>query len=265
VKTAALVDLVRRDKRLRYAAAGLTAALVITAVAWAAVGSTGSAGHTSVGFDAASTTTMTTEPARVSTTTSPPTDRTGTSAPVTTATSSPCATCGGTPPSIPFSLGEPAQVGDFDGRMIVEYAFGARGRSLSEATVGDSINIGVDIRNSTDHEVNMGNPAVLCATDLTADGHTSHSLDNYPYLWFLSLAPFAPGEQLYDFPRDGFDLGPADVGTMTCEAVLVSGPGAQIATRRITRFAPVSFTVSPAPPTTEPPADPASTSTTVAA
>jgi hypothetical protein len=264
VKTGALVELVRRDKRFRYAAAGLAAALVITAVAFAAVGGTGSAGHTNVVSDAGSSTTTTTTTTttgldRESTTTPPPTGNSGIPAPVTTPASGP------PPPSVPFSLGEPAQLGDFDGRVIVEYAFGARGRSLSEATVGDSITIGVDIRNSTDHEVNMGTPAVLCATDLTADGHTNHSLDNYPYLWFLTLAPFAPGEQIHDFPRDSFDLGPGDVGTMTCEAVLFRGSGAQIATQRITRIAPVSFTVSPAPPTTEPPADPVSTSTTVAA
>jgi hypothetical protein len=258
VKTGALVDLVRRDRRFRHAAAGLAAALVITEVAFAAVGGTGSAGHTNIVSDAGSSTT-TTGLDRESTTTSPPTGKSGIPAPVTTPASGP------TPPSVPFSLGEPAQLGDFDGRVIVEYAFGARGRSLSEATVGDSINIGVDIRNSTDHEVNMGAPAVLCATDLTPDGHTNHSLDNYSYLWFLTLAPFAPGEHVHDFPRDSFDLGPDNVGTMTCDAVLVGGPAAQIATQRITRIAPVSFTVSPAPPTTEPPADPASTSTTVAA
>ena len=265
MKTGALVDLVRRDKRFRYAAAGLAAALVVTAVALAAVGGTGRAGRTSVVSHAGSSTTTTT-----TTTTTTGLDRehhdvtadrelrrSGTRHDTDLRPDAAVA--------IPFSLGEPAQLGDFDGRVIVEYAFGARGRSLSEATVGDSINIGVDIRNSTDHEVNMGTPAVLCATDLTADGHTNHSLANYPYLWFLTLAPFAPGEQIHDFPRDSFDLGPGDVGTMTCEAVLHGAQGAAIATQRITRIPPVSFTVSPAPPTTEPPADPASTSTTVAA
>jgi hypothetical protein len=241
-----IVGRVWRDKRLRYAAAGLAAALVVTGVAVAAVAG---GGARRVVSDAPATTVSATD---TSTTTTAPAG--GSTAPTSgsgpTPTTAPCTTC---PPSIPFDLGAAAEPGDFDGRVIVEYGFGERGRAVSDARVGDTIAIGVDIRNSSDHVVNMGSVAVLCATDLTAEGHTSHALGTYPFVWWLTLPPFDPGQQLHDFPRDHFALTADDVGTMTCEAVLTDvGPARPNESRRITRIPPVSFTVTVAPPTTQP-------------
>ena len=263
-----LVGRLSQDKRVRYATAGLAAALVVIGVAAAAVANTASTHRRTVVSDQPAQNIAVTTSVTSAVTTSDDGGTTTTaaavnptvpgSASVTTPTTEPCTTC------LPRSGwgGADAQPGDFDGRVIVQYF--ESDRTATHATVGDRLQIGVDLRNSSDHVVDVGSPAVLCATDLTPEGHTNHALNEYPYLWWLTLGPFDPGQAVHDFPRATIDLTANDVGTMTCEAVLIEvGHGAPTGSQRITRIAPVSFTVTPVPPTTQPPTNATSTSTTL--
>jgi hypothetical protein len=136
----------------------------------------------------------------------------------------------------------------------------------ASVTLADYMNeVDLSITNTSDHAVDPSdsrNPnavATVCAPDLSADGVTSHPLVSNQNLFFMTPSgPMAPGEG--DARGGDYVLSPRDVGTVTCEGVIVTSTnwtdGSIRVVSRLTNVAPVTFTVLPTPPTTGRPSPP---------
>ena len=119
---------------------------------------------------------------------------------------------------------------------------------------GQSISLELNIRNVSDDVINPSyaefpNLQVVCASDLTADGHTNATLRPFENLFYVTNPPLGPGEEGGVGPMT-LPMTDADIGPMTCAAVIVA-PGIDgRPITRLTRIAPVTFTVVAAPPPT---------------
>jgi hypothetical protein len=186
----------------------------------------------------------------------PTTTAGGSSALVSTPTTSPegqhCSACAAQFPVPPGT--QAATATDFNGEVKV---------SPAVVTAGDDVGVELDVINATDHYVDvegmLGGPAtaVVCANDLTPDGQTSAALhnDNPDANIFWIVAPVMS-------PLGQSGIGPmtvqttaAEVGTVTCEAVLVGAHhDGNVMTSyiiaRIPNIPAVTYTVLPAPDST---------------
>jgi hypothetical protein len=161
---------------------------------------------------------------------------------------------------------EAATAGDFIGQVKL---------STTAVTAGDSVGVELDVQNVTDHYVDVDGTtggaaaAVVCANDLTPDGVTNEPLhfDNPDanIFWIISGA-LSPGEQAGIGPVN-VDTTSAEVGVVTCEAVLVGarhdGLGmTSFIIARLDNIPAVTYTVSPALDVTSTTTDTIDTSTT---
>jgi hypothetical protein len=144
--------------------------------------------------------------------------------------------------------------------------------SATSVAVGHGVDVELNIRNTTDHQVepSLGSlsksVAIVCARDLSPLGHTGTELRRNVNLFFVTSPPLAAGES--SGRGSTFTPTNADVGTVTCAGVIVATTGhwedgtisgmAQLA-----NVPSVSFTVAPASPeTTTSAAENPTTSTT---
>jgi hypothetical protein len=145
----------------------------------------------------------------------------------------------------PFAGSDPTP-SDFSGYVTVDPAV---------ITAGDNVDVLLMIRNDTDHVVNAEGPlsvAVVCANDLSPDGHTSTPLHNEGpdanIFWVIDPAVK---------PGDWSGIGPmtvqttaAEIGTVTCEGVLVtsnsdSGTFTSTIVARLDKIPAATYTVLP--------------------
>jgi hypothetical protein len=130
----------------------------------------------------------------------------------------------------------------------------------STTTLDQGNIVDLEIRNTSDHAVdpssamNPNGVAIVCAPDLTPDGHTGARLASNENLFFMTPAgPMAPGAQ---DGRSGYYLMTADdIGTNTCEGVIVTSTGGWAdgsitVASRLTNIPPVSFELVATSPTT---------------
>jgi hypothetical protein len=177
------------------------------------------------------------------------------STPVTTPQGQPCPSpCGALFPAPPGTQAATATA--FVGEVKL---------SATEGTAGDSVGVELDVTNFTDHPVDvegaLGGPAtaVVCTNDLTPDGHTNTPLSNEnpdANIFWINAPVIASGGRAGIGPMT-IETTAAQVGVVTCEAVLVrsprdgvnlSDPGYIIA--RLSNIPAVTYTVLPAPDVT---------------
>jgi len=140
--------------------------------------------------------------------------------------------------------------------------------SPTEVTAGDYVSVEFHVYNATDHPVDvegmLGGPAtaVVCANDLTGDGHTNTPLhnDDPDANIFWIIAPVTLPGGFAGIGPINVQTSAAEVGVVTCEGVLVGQrhDGDTITNyviARIDNIPAVTYTVLPAP---------ADTSTTMA-
>jgi hypothetical protein len=166
----------------------------------------------------------------------------------------PCDDCGtlrGLPPL--FDLGRASRPDDFTGTLTPGHGDDERPWD-GIMIAGQSIALELNIRNISDDVISPSyaefpNLQVVCAADLTADGHTNAPLRPFENLFYVTNPPLGPGEEGGVGPMT-LPMTDADIGPMTCAAVIVAPglDGRPIA--RLTRVEPVAFTVVPAPPPT---------------
>jgi hypothetical protein len=212
-------------------------------------------------------TTTTTAPLSTPTTTSattlPPQGPLPESTPTTSPGGQSCSAC-----AVHFPSGtQPATPTDFVGEVKL---------SAAEVTAGDSVDVELDVTNFTDHYVDvegaLGGPAtaVVCANDLTPDGHTNTPLHNdnpdANIFWIIDGA-MASGSHAGIGPMT-IDTTAAEVGVVTCEAVLVGTRHDGLAVTSyiiapLSNIAAVTYTVLAAPDATTTTVNPSDTSTTV--
>jgi hypothetical protein len=183
--------------------------------------------------DETTTTTMLTQP--------PPTTTAGASAPLVSTPT--------TAPGLPLPPGTPdAQASDFGGYVTADPAV---------VTAGDNVDVLLMIRNISDHVVNAEGPvsvAVVCANDLSPDGHTSASLHNENpdanIFWVIDPV-VKPGDWSGIGPMTVLVRSNSDSGTFTSTIVA-----------RIDNIPAVTYTVLPASDSTSTTTSPTDTSTT---
>lgn len=146
------------------------------------------------------------------------------------------------------------QPGDFTG------TFTAQPTTVHVAGVGVSLDL--TIRNATNHTVepSLGSlttgVAIICAP-LQPDGQPTVALQSDVNLWFVTSPPLAPGEQ--SGRSATYEPTANDVGTVTCEGVIVSstdGWRTMTLVARITAIPAVNITVLPEEATTTVPSTP---------
>jgi hypothetical protein len=187
--------------------------------------------------------------------------------PLSTATTIPGSSYPPPPVSVPSGT-QAATAADFTGEVKL---------TATEVTAGDVIGVELDVLNATDQYVDVegetGGPAtaVVCANDLSTDGHTATPLHNENpdanIFWIISPV-LGPLESAAIGPMT-VETTAAEVGVVTCEAVLVqsvrdggnpSDPGYVVA--RIDNIPAVTYTVSPASDSTSTSTSAPDTSTT---
>ena len=164
---------------------------------------------------------------------------------------------------MPTTSSRTPQPGDFSGALTAD---------RTTTSVESDVNIDLNIRNITDHEIepSLGSlpnsVAIVCAPDLTSDGATTHALISNENLFFVTSPPLKPGESS---GRTGsFRVTEADIGAITCAAAIVTSNSGWIdgsirTVGRITNIPTVSFSVTPlAATTTAAPSIGSTTSTT---
>jgi hypothetical protein len=154
--------------------------------------------------------------------------------------------------------------GDFSGSLTA---------SATSVTVGEGVDVELNIRNTTDHQVHPSlgsldrSVAIVCASDLSPLGHSGAELLSNVNLFFVTSPALAPGESS---GRGGtFMPTSADVGTVTCAGLIVGTTGGWqdgtiTGVAQLANVPSVSFTVSAAAPETTAPAsaDPTTSTTT---
>jgi hypothetical protein len=140
--------------------------------------------------------------------------------------------------------------GDFSGSLTA---------SATSVTVGEGVDVELNIRNITDHVIEPSlnsltkGVAIVCANDLSPLGHTGMPLLGDVNLFFVTaptLAPSDPAGRSGTFtPTDG------DVGTVTCAGVIIATTdhwkdGTISGVAQLANVPSVSFTVAAAPPET---------------
>jgi hypothetical protein len=148
--------------------------------------------------------------------------------------------------------------------------------TATQVTAGEDVGVELDVMNVADHFVDvegaLGGPAVavVCANDLTSDGHTTASLHNdnpdANIFWVIDGA-MAPGTSSGIGPMT-VQTTAAEVGVVTCEAVLVGAihNGNAITSyiiARLDKIPAVTYTVLPATGVTSTTTSTTDTSTTV--
>jgi hypothetical protein len=193
-------------------------------------------------------------PAASTTTSTPTTSSTAASSPTTTAsvpTTAPGGSCGSCPASTapprtspststaPVPPARPAQAGDFSGVLT-------HWRIECDPCVRDGLDKGITllVRNATDHRIDLSTAApvrvaVVCSTNMTADGKLTQPLPSFPTDIFAdySVTPgglqgtqlyaspgtsLAPGQQATNSGATGFTFEGLDPGTATCEGAIVA-------------------------------------------
>ena len=132
--------------------------------------------------------------------------------------------------------------------------------SPTTVTAGDTVSVEFHVYNATDHPVDvegmLGGPAtaVVCANDLTADGHTNTRLhnDDPDANIFWIIAPVTNPGGFAGIGPMNVQTSAAEVGVVTCEGVLVGQrhDGDTITNyviARIDNIPAATYTVLPAP------------------
>ena len=181
-----------------------------------------------------------------------------------------------TPPSStapPAAGPQPARADDFTGTL-------EHWREICDPCVSTGFDKGITltIRNATDHPIDLSTSApvrvaVVCATNMTADGRLTVPLPTFPTDIFVdeSITPsgyagapvydtpgesLAPGAQATNSSAYGFGIDGTDAGTATCEGALVATsdetwkPESLSVVARLSNVATYSFQVVPPAATT---------------
>jgi hypothetical protein len=200
-------------------------------------------------------------------TTTTPTGNAGASQPLVSTPTTACLSC---PPVVPAPAGtQAATPADFTGEVKL---------TATQVAAGDDIGVERDVYNATNHPVDvegmMGDPAaaVVCANDLTPDGHTNAPLhnDNPDANIFWIVAPVTNPGAFAGIGPMTVQTTAAEVGVVTCEAVLVGthNDGNTMTSyiiARLDNIAAVTYTVLPAPDSTSTTTSTTDTSTTTPA
>jgi hypothetical protein len=210
-------------------------------------------------------TTTTTIPLLTTPTTTGGASQTPVSTPLTNPAGQSCAACGANYAPPPET--QAATPGDFTGEVKV---------SPAVVTAGEDVGVELDVLNATakyvDVEGMTGGPAtaVVCTNDLTSDGYTSTPLhnENPDANIFWIVAPVLDPLQRAGIGPMTVQTTAAEVGTVTCEAVLVGAHHDGLAMTsyiisRITNIPAVTYTVLPATDTSSTTTTTTETSTTV--
>jgi hypothetical protein len=110
--------------------------------------------------------------------------------------------------------------GDFSGSLTA---------SVTSVTVGEGVDVELNIRNTTDHRVepSLGSltkgVAIVCASDLSPLGHTGAELRSNENFFFVTAPGLAPGDSAGRGGR--FTPTSADVGTVTCAGAIIATTG----------------------------------------
>ena len=159
-----------------------------------------------------------------------------------------------------FAAARAPQPGDFVGALTASHSWEVDGTPWDATVIaGQLVILTLEIRNISDHVIEVSRAGVpdlriVCAADLTADGHTDADLLFDRNEIFVTNPPLRPGENGGAGPM-GLPMTDADIGPMTCAGVIVAN-GRPIA--RLTNIPPVTFTVVAAPSTTTTPTTTAS-------